>query len=502
MTTSTLPISRLINVTVTLTPAGAQAQSLSNMLVLSVTSTIDQVERMRVYTSLAGVVTDFGTTGFTYNAAQLWFSQNPQPKQLLVGRWCRTQSSGGLRGAGLTAPYGTVTAWNSITNGAFIYTKDGGSATTVSGLNFSAAADLNGVASIINTALTGSTCVYNASFNRFEFMSTTSGASSSISVLSPPGSGTDISNKLGCDTASLANGAYLYQGTVAESAATVATTMDNLFGQQWYALLAPNASDSDAMGFAAAIEGMTNKHRYGYGTSDTTIINTTKGNDTTSIAYQMKQAGFTRTLLQYCSVSSAVCPASAFARLLGVDYTGTKTAITLMWKQMPGIIPEVLNATQIANLEAKQCNVVVAYNNGTAIFEPGVAPAAGVFLDQISDTDAWAVATQTALYNLLYTTTTKIPQTDAGTNLMTATIENVATQFVQNGVLAPGQWNSTGFGILNQGDFLPKGFYVYAPKVATQDPSLRAQRISVAFQCAGKLAGAVHNINLAITVNQ
>jgi hypothetical protein len=43
--TSTVPVSRVVAVSVTLTPAGALAQSLANMLLLGVSSVIDTVER-------------------------------------------------------------------------------------------------------------------------------------------------------------------------------------------------------------------------------------------------------------------------------------------------------------------------------------------------------------------------------------------------------------------------------------------------------------------------
>ena len=152
-------------------------------------------------------------------------------------------------------------------------------------------------------------------------------------------------------------------------------------------------------------------------------------------------------------------------------------------------------------LEANNANVFVNYNNSTAILQRGVC-ASGVFMDTVVGTDWLAVTLQNALYNLHYTSTTKIPQTDAGVHLEVTTCEAVCSQAVTNGLLAPGVWNSGGFGQLAQGDFLPKGFYVYAPKVSSQDPALRAARKSVPIQIAAKLAGAIHEVSVAVTVNQ
>jgi len=124
------------------------------------------------------------------------------------------------------------------------------------------------------------------------------------------------------------------------------------------------------------------------------------------------------------------------------------------------------------------------------------------FADVVAGTDWLALTIQTSLYNLLYTSPTKIPQNDVGANLMVTTIEAVCSQAVNNGLLAAGVWNSSGFGRLAQGDFLPKGFYVYAPRVADQNPVDRAARKSVPIQVAAKLAGAVHDISVSITANQ
>ena len=61
--------------------------------------------------------------------------------------------------------------------------------------------------------------------------------------------------------------------------------------------------------------------------------------------------------------------------------------------------------------------------------------------------------------------------------------------------------HTRGFGTLNQGDFLAQGFYIFQPSVNSQPQSVRAQRQSVPFQIAVKLAGAVQTINGTILVN-
>lgn len=491
----TLPVSRLINVSVQLTPNAAQAQNLSTLLVLGTSAIIDSVERWRPYETLADVAADFGATAEEYKAALLWFQQAPQPTQLRIGRWFNAASKGGLRCATIPASSQLLSAWTGITNGGFTYTKDGGPATNVTGINFSSAANLNAVATLIQNALTGVAVVWNANYQRFEFTSNTTGATSSISFLSAPSAGTDISAQLG--GRSTDSGAYLFVGMAAETALDAATLFDANYGQSWYAMTIPAAVNNDHLAVAAYLEGTNAKHLYGVTTMEAGAL---VPSSTTDLAYLLNQQNLLRTVVQYSSVN-AQAVVSLLARALTVDYTGNNTVITLMYKQEPGIVAESINSTQALALETKACNVFVNYNNDTAIIQRGVV-SKGEFLDVVTGTDWLAVTLQNSLYNLLYTSTTKVPQTDAGVALLTTTCAAVCGQAVLNGLLAPGQWNSGGFGELRQGDFMAKGYYIYAPPVRTQNPADRAARKSVPIQVAAKLAGAIHDINVAVTVNQ
>lgn len=601
----TLPISRLINVGVTLAPQAAQGQNLNALLILGTSTVVDVTTRIRSYTTIAQVATDFGTAAPEYLAAVLWFEQNPQPPQLYIGRWANVASSGQLFGGPLTVAQQVIALWQAVTAGGFLIYVDGVPC-AVTGLNFSAATNMNAVASAIQTVLSGlaasSTVVWNPTYNRFQFTSGTTGAASSVSfvgasaatgnflfsgvpsnldtvtlngtvvtfvtgtpsgnqvkivagnqpatianlltflqasadaqlvkftysvvgstlyvVAATPGTGGNAltiaktSGVIAVSGATLAgavagdisamliatntsgNGAYVANGIVAESAVASVTLFDTKFGQQFFAVVVPSAVDSDHAAIAAYIEGAANYHFYGVTTQEAAVL--TPG-DTTDIAYVLQQVAYNRTAVQYSS-SNAYAVISLLARILTTNYSGNNTVITLMYKQEPGITAENLNQTQIAALEAKNCNVFVAYNNSTAIIETGVS-SSGQFIDTVVGALALAVTIQTALYNLLYTAATKIPQTDAGTHLLTTAIAQILAQYVQNGWLAPGVWTGAGFGSLNQNDFMPSGFYIFAPPISSQTPASRSSRISVPIQIAAKLAGAVHTVSVSIVVN-
>jgi hypothetical protein len=489
-----LSVSRLIRVGVNLAPPAAQSQNLSSLLILGSSPVIDVVSRMRAYTSLAQVATDFGTSAPEYLAAVLWFEQSPQPTQLLIGRWAQTPTFGRLYGAPLSPVNSSMAAWNAIASGGFSISVDALAIQHLAGLNFSAAANLNAVAAIIGAALVGATITYNAVFNRFEVVSNTTGAASIISFATPPSAGTDIGGMLGLTQAS--SGSYQANGIVAESALAAVTLFDANFGQKWYAVTVLGAVNADHLAIAAYIEGSATYHYYGVTTQEGAALVPTA---LTDIAYQLSVLKYDRTGVQYSSLNPYAV-VSLLARILTTDYTANKSVITLMYKQEPGIGGESLNETQAQSLEAKNCNVFVNYNNNVAIIQDGES-SSGNFIDVIMGTAAFALAIQTGTFNALFLSPNKIAQTDEGMHIITTAIEDICLRFENNGLLAPGVWNSDGFGEVKTGQFLSKGYYVFTPPIGQQNPTDRSARLATPIQIAAKLAGAVHKANIAVTVN-
>jgi hypothetical protein len=493
MTLPTLQVSRLINVSVTLSPLAAQGQNTNALLILADTPVIDVVTRIRAYTNIADVAADFGTSSPAYLAAVLWFEQNPQPTTLYIGRWAAGASAGQLLGAPLTPAQQLPSAWTGITTGSMHISIDG-TPQSLTGLDFSGVTNMNAVAAVIDGPLTGATIVWNPIYNRFEVTSATTGASSTVSFATTGAGGVDIHSQVGLAVTN--TGSYVANGIVAESAVSAVTLFDTRFGMTWFGLVVIGEVNADVLAIAAYIEAGTTKHYYGVTTQDANVL---VGSDTTNIAYLLKQLKYNFTGVQYSS-SNPYAVVSLLARILTTNYQGNNTVITLMYKQEPGIVPENLTETQAEAVSGFNCNVFVAYNNNTAIIEFGVS-SSGNFIDTVIGVAVMAIDIQTALYNLLFQSATKIPQTDAGTQQLVAVIIGILNAYVSNGLIGPGKWTANGFGALETGDFMPKGFYVYAPPVSTQSQAQRAARISVPIQIAAKLAGAVHQVNVSIIVN-
>ncbi len=492
---SGLNVSDVVNVTVNLQPLAAAQRNFGALLIVGSSDVIDTNERIRQYSDLDGVAEDFGTSAAEYLAADLFFSQSPQPSILYLGRWAQTASSGRLNSGVLSGAQQDISIFTAIANGSMKIDIDG-TTKTLSALNFASVTNLNGVASIIDTALTGASVVWDAVSQRFVIQSDTTGATSTVGYASATGSGTDISALLNLVTGVASPPVA---GIAAETLLAAVQALADM-SNDWYGLTVATATppgNADHLAVAAFIEGASASHIYGVTITNPTVLDSAVTND---LASQLKAFGYKRTFTQYSS-SSPYAVASLYGRAFTVNFEANSSTITLKFKQEPGVVAETITESQAATLKAKNCNVFVAYNNSTAIIQEGVM-ASGAFFDEIHGTDWLQNAVQTDVYNLLYQSATKIPQTDDGTHLIVTAIEATMARAVNNGLVAPGVWNAGGFGQLKQGDTLTKGFYVFAPLVASQSQSDREARKSVPIQVAAKLAGAVHSVDCIININR
>lgn len=295
----------------------------------------------------------------------------------------------------------------------------------------------------------------------------------------------------------------LWAKTLAEGEAGAVETLlqavnASLQYTNWYGLAIADSADlveADVISVAAAIEASSLSRILAVTTDD---VNVLVAGNTDNIGYKLKAAGYGRTFWQYSS-SSKYAAISAFGRAFTVNFTGNNTTITLKFKTEPGVTYETLTTAQAAAIDAINGNVYVYYANDTAIIQQGVM-ANGDFFDERHGLDWLQNYVQTNLYNLLYTSTTKIPQTDAGVTRLMTNVEASLDQAVNNGLVAPGVWNGGPIGQIQSGDTLTKGYYVYADAVSSQAQSDREARKSPVIQAAIKLAGAIHYGDVQINV--
>ena len=599
-----LPVSNLINVTINLAPLSAAVRNFGVLMIAGDSNVISGAERLRTYSNINGVAADFGVTAPEFYAAELYFGQTPQPAKLMIGRWIRAATSGFNQGEILNSAQMAIGNFTAITSGGFHISIDGASPESITGLNFSGATNLNGVAALVTAGLTGAICTFDGSSFIITSNSTGAGAAatgtitltaqpspgdtltvngtlitfvagaavgsqisiganvaatsaalqaflgasidsnidqatyssqynittvlfkvvgtagnsftlaksssaitlsastllggavgSSVGYATAPSSGTDISALLGL-TASTS--LILVPGYSAESPVQCIDVLSSLSSGWYNSMFAASVMPTDAQNIAVCsfVEALQVTRQFGVTITNTNVLSSLVSND---LASQMKSEGYNQCLCQYSENPYAV--ASLFGRDATVDFTAQNSTITLMYKQEPSVVPETLSVNQAATLQNKNCNVFVNYDNSTAIVQYGVM-SSGEYIDTIQGVDWFQNAVQTACYNLLYTSTTKIPQTDAGQNQLSNAIAAVCDQAVTNGLVAPGTWTGGGFGELQTGQYLKSGYYIFANPIALQSQSDREARIAPPIQVAIKLAGAIQLVNCIVNVNQ
>lgn len=481
------PISAVVNVTIGAVPTFPQGQGFGLINIVGSSARLPLGQRARSYSVLTDVAADFQTTDEEYKAAQVFFAQNPRPPTLMISRRYIVAVSGELLGS--TNADTNIAHWQAITTGAFTVSIDG-AAGTISGLNFSAAANMNAVAADIQTAMqiahAASTCIWTG--KQFKLTSGTTGPTSTITFTTSPGAGVDITAMMATRAA---DGAIQTAGSAIE---TIAQSLSNLqlFNSAWYGLaFTTEVTEQNIQDAAAWTEANLKYHGY---TSNN--FNNTDSTSTTSLSYIFKNDSYSRTFGIYDNIDHYP-HVSYLAYLLSVNFTQPDSTITMKFKVLPGNSTITITETQRLALEANNMNYYTYFDASPMVAE-GVS-ASGTFSDQVVGLDWLQNSLETAVFGYLYTRPNKVPQTDKGVASVLQKLDKGFDVAVSNGLIAPGYWEGSAFGTLSTGDYVPKGYYSYAAPVATQSSADRAARKAPPITCACLGAGAIHSLNINVT---
>lgn len=283
--------------------------------------------------------------------------------------------------------------------------------------------------------------------------------------------------------------------TPVECAAALADASAAWYGLMFQASTQP--TDQQNLDVCDFIEALSLKRIFGVTITNTNVLSAVVSNDLASL---MKAGAYKQSFCQYSQNAYAI--ASMFGRAFSVNFNANRSTITLMYKQEPSVAAENLSENQATVLKDKRCNVFVSYVNDTNIIQYGTMSGPAYF-DEIHGLDWFQDAVQNQCYNVLYQTTSKVPQTDAGVNQITNAISQACEEAVNNGLVAPGVWTSSdSFGELTTGQYLKSGYYIYAQPISLQSQSDREARLAPPIQVAIKLAGAIQEVDVIVDVNR
>lgn len=486
-----LPISNIINVTISDTPTGLSIPNV-NSLALFTTEVPTNINVYGVYLSPSQVANDYGTNSVTAAMANAIFAQTPNilsgGGQLVV---IPLQSS-------VSATSGSMTTANISANLASLLAVTNGDLKVIVNsvihnllnINLSNCTALTDVATILQNLLPDVTVTANST--EISMVSTKVGTSSTVTIGSVAGGpGTDLSQAgyLNAGGSSALSGAAATGETIAQAitrtqnAVQYAGVITNLYIDD--AVIEATANAVQAQDLIFVHQGASTQDIAGLAATVTAASNT----KTRIVVYTVGQA------------AANLAKAAYAGRYFSTDYTGSDTASTMNLKTLATITPDpnitqtLFNAaaTAGADLYVSIAGVPCVISNG-----------ANNYADEPYNDLALKFALETAGFNYLQNTQTKVPQTETGMNGYKGSLEQILEQFVNNGCLAPGQWTSSdtfGNPQIFQNNILNRGYYIYSMPIVQQTAAARAGRIAPVCQIAGKRAGAIHSGDILVLIN-
>lgn len=485
----TVPVSKVVKVTILTSPTFPARKGFGLLNIVGDSARLPSGDRIRFYSDITDVAVDFQTTDPEYLAASVFFAQSPKPSEIAISRAFPNAMPAELLGSLNYDP--VIAHYNAINSGSLSIAFDGVTK-NLTAIDLTSAANMNAVAAAIQAkltvALSGATIIYDGT--RFIVRGTTTGADKTIGFATTPGSGTDLAPLLGLRAVDLG---VATAGFAAESITATLNALQ-IINQSWYGVtLALNTTATTQQVLDTAAWTETQTKVFGVTRSDSNILD---GSVTVDIASTLKALGYSRTVMQYDN-NDPYAILSFIARAFTVNFNGQNTTLTMKFKLEPGVTPVNLTESQRLALVAKCCNYYTYFGDSAMIAEGVMVN--GRFFDEVHGLDWLQNAIETNVFGYLYTTTTKVPQTDKGVARLTQQVEKACREGVNNGLLAPGQWNGMDLGEVKSGDYLPKGFYVYAQPVSEQNQSDREARKAPPIQVIAKGAGAIHFADITVT---
>jgi len=199
----------------------------------------------------------------------------------------------------------------------------------------------------------------------------------------------------------------------------------------------------------------------------------------------------------------------AWVNLAKIDFTQADAMQTLNGQQIAGVTAESIDSTAQGYLQAKNCGAYANFGAVGAAYPmifDGKA-SSGRFADEVFGLAWLQNQLQVDIFNYLRSLKSRLPQTDEGMAALLGVVEKTCRKAVTNGLLAPGVWQgnqikSTAGDVVNNGDLLKTGFRVMADAMSSQSAATRATRVAPPIYVAAKGAGAIHNVNVAVTFDR
>lgn len=436
------------------------------------------------------VATAFGTNSLTYKMALNVFAQDAN---VLSGRGGLViipmqNATNAIPASFATATISDLTAFKLVNNGTLVITENDNEI-ELTGLNFTKCNTLADIAKVLQNAT--SAVDISVATGKIVFTSKKLGASTSV-VLSSGDSGTDIT---GANYLNVAGGS----GTAGADATgeTLAEAITRTYGKIAYTgvMCAKYMDDAEVTAANTVVSA-----------NDLIFVNVWySAADILGACNTIKNASQhkVRCLVYTNGYESAKLMMAAYVgRAFSENFEGSDVSQTMNLKTLVNVEPDLnLTQTDYNNAEDAGVDLYISYEGDPSVKSNG----ANSYFDVVYENMALKFYVQMGLYNALKATGTKIPQTEAGVTVLKNAMGNVFKQFVRNGIIAPGKWNSAqtfGDPETFRANISNQGWYVYSMPIAEQSQAEREARIAPYIQGACKRAGAIHEADVLVVVEE
>lgn len=485
----TIPASAYVQVNPGVISGGGSALDLSGLILTNDTSI--PVGTVQSFANATDVSKWFGATAPESNLAAVYFAgfqnKTKTPGALLFAQYPAANVSAYLRGGSMAA---VTLAELNLLSGILSVTVDG-TLKTSSTVTLSAATSFSDAATLIAAGFTsGPTVTYDALRSAFVIESTTTGATSTISVAS----GT-LAAGLKLDSA---DGAVTSQGAVAGVPATNMGAIAQIT-QNWACFMTVfEPVTADKVAFSAWVNTQNNRYAYvGWDTDAQAIV---QGSTTCwGAVIAANQSSGSVPVYKDSLIAAFILGTAA-----SIDFTRTNGRITFAFKSQAGLAADVTDQTTKNTLTANGYNFYAATATANQDFvwlDPGQVSGQYKWLDAYINQIWLNNALQLALMEL-FANTTSIPYNAAGYALIDAACMDPVNAALNFGAIRPGvplsaaqaaEVNNAA-GTVIDGVLSSRGWYLQILPATAQ---VRAARQSPPMTLWYMDGGAVQQINLA-----
>lgn len=490
-----LPITNVINVTITNTPQGLSEKNV-NSVALFTHETGNSLNPYEIFVSPSQVAQVYGTSSLTARMANAMFAQVPNIRtgngRLIIIPMQNAVSAtpGDFTSADISANLAPLLL---INNGDLRVVVNGVNYDLTS-LNFTECEDFADIAAVLQSRVVDATfeAIDESGQSGIRITSKKVGASSTVSLAAVPGGAGTALNGSGYFNAA---GGTSSSGTdsTGETILEAIARTDGAVG--YVGMLTTLSLEDDALtDIADGVQAMDKLFHYaGSSTQDIAGIGTT-----------IQQDGNTKTRFKVYTLGieeAKLMNAAYVGRAHSVNFSGSLTSQTMNLKQLVTIAPDLgISQTLYVQADAAGVDLYVSYDGVPSVYSTG----GNDYFDNPYSDLALKFALETAGFNFLRQTNTKVPQTETGMNGLKSAYSLVCERFVRNGCVAPGSWTSSerfGDPEVFDNNILTRGYYIYSLPIVQQSSVEREARKAPLCQIAIKRAGAIHTSDVLVVIN-